>query len=797
MEKDVNGLPERDAKAAEYTSRKCDSPIEDLPVSRPSEADALASEAAADIQRMTLILQAANKARIEAEASARQARLECDQVVNSLTWRAARPIHHLLEHFPRPVSKAIGAFGSAAKRLLASTAEKQTRRTGDGSEASKSLHSLNSTIPFDLYDDNAVQAVVGPPREQVLWLPQQPATIVTIWSAARFCIDLLRDRKDLRERFPRALSDGESGGFAKWITSTGGDEFDLSHHAREKIREAFRRDLSARAWQTFFSEKNVRTAFPLGLTPIGRLDLFRWFIGVGQIEAILRLEEIWWFFIECAEDPARELVRTYLFTPDWQRRFPDGLTVFGRDALADWLSRTYHITEDWVNPDRWLVNLTPEQQLRLAYRSRQNWQDKHPSALSTADGTRALLDWLQTEDCGLGDRARNWCRQLNNSQIGSDFAVPGLNILGHFCYPSGLRTSVETIRDALMQAGVKVSQRDVRTGQDDDPGHARYDGMEIFDVTLIHVEPEPFFSSVYEHADLSERTPRTYRIAYWYWELDRIPDAWQKRWYSDQQKSVDEIWTATNFVAGAFRQSVDAPVHAMFPGIRLGTFQKRPRQYFGLPAENEFIFLFVFHMTSVMERKNPLGLIGAFKKAFSQKDAATLVIKTSFGERYPALMRELYAAGGGAKVRIIDSLFSSEETLSLIDACDAYASLHRSEGLGLTMGEAMLMGKPVVATAYSGNIDFMDPTNSLLVDYKLVELQATFGPYFAGAHWAEPSQDHAAQVMRTLYDNRPWAVELGKKAQADIEHRASLDAAGKRMNERLAQIAATQPQRAG
>lgn len=128
-------------------------------------------------------------------------------------------------------------------------------------------------------------------------------------------------------------------------------------------------------------------------------------------------------------------------------------------------------------------------------------------------------------------------------------------------------------------------------------------------------------------------------------------------------------------------------------------------------------------MVSVMERKNPLGLIRAFKMAFRADEPVTLVLKTSFGDRHPVQLQELRgAAADFPGITIIDEVFSSDDVLSLMHACDAYVSLHRSEGLGLTMAEAMLMGKPVIAAGFSGNMDFMDEDNSLLVSYERVKV---------------------------------------------------------------------------
>ncbi|MBV8586834.1 MAG: hypothetical protein JO308_11160, partial [Verrucomicrobia bacterium] len=220
--------------------------------------------------------------RTEAQRIARLAKEAEDRrrgpatALNTIVTRASHRLYRVLGNVPRPVS-----------RVLRTLLNSLRQESGHGD----SLGSSGRARSLDLFDDDAVLAAAGRPREHILWTPQSPDTINTTWSAARFCIDLLRNRAELRQRFPHALSDGGSGGFAGWITTDGGDEFRLSESARLKIKEAFERTLSARARQIFFARPDVRAAYPLGLTPPGRRDLFRWFICFGQIEHGLRLEE--------------------------------------------------------------------------------------------------------------------------------------------------------------------------------------------------------------------------------------------------------------------------------------------------------------------------------------------------------------------------------------------------------------------------------------------------------------------------------------------------------------------------
>ncbi|RYE72856.1 MAG: glycosyltransferase, partial [Hyphomicrobiales bacterium] len=328
---------------------------------------------------------------------------------------------------------------------------------------------------------------------------------------------------------------------------------------------------------------------------------------------------------------------------------------------------------------------------------------------------------------------------------------------------------------------------DLRTTLRDEPHHDSFGGLEAYDVTIIHAQPDPHFVGAYEVADLAERSPKPYRIGYWYWEFDEVPAHWAER-----AATVDEVWAATEFVTDALRKTLTVPVQTLFPGVRLAPFRVRPREAFGVPgwSEGRFTFLFSFHMSSIMERKNPLGLIRAFRQAFDPSEPVDLILKTTTNGYEGSEVGELLQAIEGANIHIIDQTFTADETLSLTEACDAYVSLHRSEGLGLTMAEAMMLGKPVIATRYSGNLDFMTDENSLLVDCDIVELGRDIPPYEASYHWAEPSTDHAARLMRGLYDNPARAAALGERAKADAKDHLSVEAASVRILERLKAIKA-------
>jgi glycosyltransferase involved in cell wall biosynthesis len=636
---------------------------------------------------------------------------------------------------------------------------------------------------LNLFNDDVICEVSGLSRDGVLWSPVLPGDVSDRWSAARFLIDLWRKRSDLRTRFPLAFEPGQQHGeFAQWLQDEGAAALGLNNSALLLLLDALSANLADSARQAFLSNLALSSTLPHGLTPTGMPRLFRWLLRHGADESDLRLEELWWLFLQAAQNPARELMLAYAFAPTWQKLHPDGLTVFGRDAFCVWFASEYGASGSWIDPLNWPTWETPALQIRSAYWARSLWRVTHPDALTDDVRASALLAWLSSPAAGLSEAARAWCARLDAPLVSRELAQPGVNMIGHFCYASGLRVSAEAMVQAMSHVGVSASLRDVCTDAKDDPRHVDFRGMEYHDVTIVHTQPEPFFDSAYERAHLWERSPRTYRIGYWYWEFDSIPESWVG--YAEE---IDEVWAATEFVAGGLRERLDIPVRTLFPGVKLAPYTKRSKSHFGLD-ETHFTFLFTYHMMSVMERKNPKGLIRAFKLAFNSDEPVRLVLKSSFGDRHPEQMRELRAAARGANITIIDDIFSPDEVLSLMDACDVYVSLHRSEGLGLTMAEAMLMGKPVIATAFSGNMDFMNEDNSLLVSYERVKLGDPIPPYDADLEWAEPSIEHAAQYMRRLFDDREWAREIGERGRLNAQVNLSLEAAGRRIASRLDEI---------
>jgi glycosyltransferase involved in cell wall biosynthesis len=272
------------------------------------------------------------------------------------------------------------------------------------------------------------------------------------------------------------------------------------------------------------------------------------------------------------------------------------------------------------------------------------------------------------------------------------------------------------------------------------------------------------------------------RIGVWGWETNRIPARWARAF-----ELVDEIWVYSRFMAENIGAVAPLPVVTLPPPVEAPAPPVAPLR---LDVPEGFLFLFVFDYLSTIQRKNPVGLVEAFKRAFAPGEGPRLLLKTINAPLRPLAEEELlWAVGERSDIHLLDCSLSGAERDRLMAACDCYVSLHRSEGFGLTLAEAMAIGKPVIATGYSGNLDFMTGENSYLVDYQLRRVGPECEIYPADGEWAEPSVEHAAQLMRSAWEEPQSAAAVGAQAARDIERELSPAATGARMRARLEGLA--------
>lgn len=275
--------------------------------------------------------------------------------------------------------------------------------------------------------------------------------------------------------------------------------------------------------------------------------------------------------------------------------------------------------------------------------------------------------------------------------------------------------------------------------------------------------------------------PRGRRVGFWFWEVEDFPKQWNSAF-----SVLDEVWCASEFVERSLLGAQPScPIRRIrLPLERPTTSTSYTRSQLGLPGG--YLFLFTFDFNSVMKRKNPLGLVDAYCRAFAPSDGAQLVLKSINGHRNINALSELkHRIQSRLDIQLFDGYVSADEVQGQIELCDAFVSLHRSEGYGLNLARAMMADKPVIATGYSGNLDFMPAEYPFLVNWDSVTVGHDAYPYDPSSHWAEPRIDHAAELMRWVFDNREEATKEAAHFSNIVSESHSLENCVKRVADLL------------
>jgi glycosyltransferase involved in cell wall biosynthesis/2-polyprenyl-3-methyl-5-hydroxy-6-metoxy-1,4-benzoquinol methylase len=359
---------------------------------------------------------------------------------------------------------------------------------------------------------------------------------------------------------------------------------------------------------------------------------------------------------------------------------------------------------------------------------------------------------------------------------------PGVNLVGYVSSERGVGEAARQIVSALQAA-------DVPTAAIDTPAEPDKISAALGDLAD---EDHPYdFNLICVNADMLPHVatalgPRFFEgrhsAGLWFWEVSHFPEQWHPAF-----DYVNEVWVASEHIADTLRPLSSTPVHTIRIPVVPGPPEKASRAELGMPEG--FCFLFVFDYRSVFRRKNPLGLVEAFRKAFEPGSGPSLVIKSICGDEFPAERQALAeVVADRPEIHLIEDTITTGMKNAMIASCDCYVSLHRSEGLGLTMAEAMYFGKPVIATAYSGNLDFMTEGNSFLVPHTMVEIGPDANPYPPDKQWAEPDLDRAAALMRQVFENPETAALRAQRAAEDIRRSHSPEAAGDAIKRRIDEV---------
>lgn len=299
-----------------------------------------------------------------------------------------------------------------------------------------------------------------------------------------------------------------------------------------------------------------------------------------------------------------------------------------------------------------------------------------------------------------------------------------------------------------------------------------------YSVNFWHVNPANFAEAY--TAMGRESFDRRYNIAFWLWELEDFPDEWLAC-----LNLLDEVWTPSEFISRAIRKKTDKPVYTIpYHVTAEADTEKYGRRYFDLP-EDRFLFLMMYDSQSVSERKNPEGAIRAFRQAFppDRADVGLVIKVNSADEKELALLRKETA--GYRNVYLVARNLEKAEVNSLIACADVFVSLHRAEGFGLVLAEAMLNHVPTIATNWSANTEFMNPDVACMVSCRLIELKKDQFPYQKGNRWADPSIDEAAAYMRKLASDRAYYQDIADHAFTYIREVLGMEKVKALMEKRL------------
>lgn len=379
------------------------------------------------------------------------------------------------------------------------------------------------------------------------------------------------------------------------------------------------------------------------------------------------------------------------------------------------------------------------------------------------------------------------------------------DILNH---PDLMEKGVHLIADFSGRTGLSQSARDVATC-------FRHLGcpVQVLDLPLSPERmPETFRFSVNDYGYQTPKSPLTIIawngdvypllaqllpaeifknrtiVGIWYWETDYdLPDI-HKKGYG----WVDEVWVTTRFIQKSLQRSAPVPIklfHHLAPRPILSQFGN----LFEIIGPDQFVYLFCFDWRSVAKRKNPEAVCEAFCRAFPEVQGSTgalCVIKSIHGRDSHfyfdfLLLKVKYL--DRPDIIFIDEWMTPEERDALMARANCYVSLHRSEGLGLTIMESMVLGRPCIATNYSGNLEFMNPENSWLVDFQIKKIGKGVPPYPEDHLWAEPDIASASMAMREVYDNPLEAAHRAQLGQDYIAENFGIEKVSAQLGELASQ----------
>lgn len=412
-----------------------------------------------------------------------------------------------------------------------------------------------------------------------------------------------------------------------------------------------------------------------------------------------------------------------------------------------------------------------------------------PKEHGLSEDTRALA-WRVTRISVDGLELINSARSPATLPIEQLIAPAGINLIGYLAAELGLGEAARSLARACVAVQIPYSAVDVGF---------QSQNLQRDTAVLDQAVPQRFaIDLMYVNADQTAATAAylqakelqaRYRIGYWHWEQPQLPTSALGAF-----AHVDEVWVPSTFVQDAVAPYAPVPVVKIPHAISFTPSPGLSRSQFGLPPD-KLLVLVMYDFHSYQYRKNPQAALQAFRQCASQRTDVALVIKTINGQQHAQAQQQLRESVVDiSNIIFIDEFFTRQQTWDLQACCDILLSLHRAEGFGLAPAEMMYLGKPVVATGWSANMDFMTADNSFPVRYQLQPLQQAVGVYPAGQLWADADTDHAAWCLSRLLDDATLRHAIGTQAAADIRRQLAPATVGALVARRLSLLGLWQPQ---
>jgi hypothetical protein len=364
-----------------------------------------------------------------------------------------------------------------------------------------------------------------------------------------------------------------------------------------------------------------------------------------------------------------------------------------------------------------------------------------------------------------------------------------ITLIGHPFAPIGMGEQMRSHVSACRALGLDIGVFDIfRYAQRLDDGYraviGEYERLDVPDgIRIFHINGDEVERVLDTFAARGASFQKGYNVIVPAWELPAYPKEWAK-----QLRRFDEVWALSAFIRDSLAGAgIGAPLVGQSVQMSAGPYM--PRRHFGI-RESAFVLLNFLDLSSYATRKNPQAVLELMDRILQDQPFLDiqLVLKVKNGEQ---------AAGEWAaslrpdpRIKIIDTPLDSFALAGLINCCDCFVSLHRAEGFGRGLGEAMMLGRLAMGTGWSGNVDFMTSENSLLVRHRMVKLKRDSYPHWRGQSWAEPDIDHAVELLRPVLADPSRGRAMALRGQAEVFRSHGHRAVGIRILDQLERIVA-------